>query len=130
MKRNTRLEWLVLLAALVLLTLAMCGCSSTEPQDRPLDGVWTGTLYVYQVRMEISEQGRRVTGYATMVSDEIGLVTDVNGSRYGKDVTLVLVPPIHDAFIVLALYDGRGSIIGQAHGSGFDGDEINLVRVP
>lgn len=88
-----RLNSLFPAAIPIIVALAAPGCSS-EPEDVPLSGTWTGTATdagrPLTFEWEIREDGGVITGTASFLSDDLLFSGDVTGSYMHPDVSMTL----------------------------------------
>ena len=87
-----RFRSLFLAAILIVVALAAPGCSS-EPEDIPLSGTWTGAFTdaddTITFKWEIRESGGVITGTASFVSGDLLFAGDVTGSYMHPDVSMM-----------------------------------------
>ena len=128
-----RFHSLFLAAILIIVALAAPGCSS-EPEDVPLSGTWTGTATdagdTITSTWEIRESGGVITGTASIASGPLSVTGDVTGSYMHPDVSMTLTVVIEgDTFTLrwVGTRTGDDMLTGVVHDPDDpDGDQTPL----
>ena len=129
-----RFRSLFLAAILIAVALAAPGCSS-EPEDVPLSGTWTGTATdagdTLTFEWEIREDGGVITGTASFVSGYLAFTGDVTGSYMHPDVSMTLTVVVEgDTFTLRweGTRTGDDMLTGAVHDPYGDQTPLTLRR--
>ncbi|HEX5726700.1 MAG TPA: hypothetical protein VFX98_14590 [Longimicrobiaceae bacterium] len=118
------------LAAALLALLAACGGDVVDPGDFSLTGEWSGTSAPYTFALDLRQSGEDVEGTGTVSAPAGSLDVEVDGSWDHPAVELVLRAPGFQDLTFAGQFARSDSIAGTLSGSGLDGRQLSLLRLP
>ncbi len=113
-------------SSVALLSLALMGCLFGG--DPKIDGVWSGSSTGVSYSMTVAEIDKTVTGSATITTASVSIPLTVTGTHAHPAVALTLSAAGYQPFSFNGSFETNDLITGRLNGSGFNNEEISLLR--
>jgi hypothetical protein len=117
---------LALLASLLVLTA--CGDSGTGARAPSLSGAWAGSSQGLVLNITVTERDQQVAGSGSLAAGQTSAGVVVEGTHVHPNVSLMLRPSGFQELNFSGRFTDDNNISGTLQGSGFTGQELQLVR--
>jgi hypothetical protein len=114
--------------AVVLTLLLIAGCGPTEPELPTMAGGWEGNISSSSVRLTASERDQQVSGTGNLSSSSTSLAFTVDGTHVYPSVSLIIRFGYFEDVNFTGKFIDENTIAGRLHGSGFNGQDMDLYR--